>query len=177
MTSRMRLLRCLLTAALAATLAAAACSHGPVPPSKDPAKGEFYLADELRRLPPEEMDRYCSWMEATLQSLKDQAVVLKARLDSLKVVGDTLRDREVRISASTRDASQRLRELRLREKASNTYVVTAGDNLRKIARTVFGDGTRWKDLYEANKALIGAEDAELKPGTRLTIPRSAGDAQ
>ena len=56
-------------------------------------------------------------------------------------------------------------------------IVVAGDNLRKIARTVFGDGTRWKEIYDANKALIGNENAELKAGTRLSIPRKADEGQ
>lgn len=155
----------------------AGCAHGPVPAPKDPSQGEYYTSDEIRRLPADEMDRYCSWMEKSLSDFKSEAVRLRAKLDSLKIEGDSLRNREVRLSTETRDVSTRLRELRLREKASNTYVVNAGDNLRKISRTVFGDGGRWKEIYDANKELIGKEDAELKPGTRLAIPRSPENAQ
>jgi nucleoid-associated protein YgaU len=150
------------------------CASGPVPPIKDPAKGEFYTSDEVVRLPSAERNRYCSWLETNLQELKSQRQSSQARLDSLKVVADSLRNQEVAISSSTRELSTKVRELRLREKASNTYIVASGDNLRKIARTLFNDGTRYKEIYEANKALIGDENAELKPGTRLTIPRQKG---
>ncbi len=155
-----------------------ACSSGgPAPPPRDPASGEYYTPEELRRLPPDELDRYCSFMEASLHEMKTRAASLKVRLDSLTVLADTLRARQVSIGNRTREISARVRELRLREKATNTYVVVPGDNLRKIARTVYGDGMRWRELYQANQRLIGSEDAELKPGTRLSIPRQAEEAQ
>ena len=150
------------------------CATGPVPPVKDPARGEFYTGPEMMRLPAAERDRYCSWMENTLRELKAHRAALQVRRDSLGVVGDTLRSQEIAVSSRTRDLSTRVRDLRLREKATNTYIVAAGDNLRKVARTVFGDGARYKEIYEANKAIIGSEDAELKAGMRLTIPRPKG---
>ncbi len=38
--------------------------------------------------------------------------------------------------------------------SADTYVVVSGDNLWKIAATVYGDGNKWKDLYELNKDVI-----------------------
>jgi nucleoid-associated protein YgaU len=164
--------------ALALTLAAgllggllAGCATGPVPPMKDPARGEFYTGSEMTRLPAADRDRYCSWMENRLQELKENRRLLQIRRDSLSVAADTLRGQEIKVSSRTRELSVRVRELRLREKATNTYIVATGDNLRKISRTVYGDGAHFKEIYEANKAIIGEENAELKAGTRLTIPR------
>jgi nucleoid-associated protein YgaU len=148
----------------------AGCATGPVPPMKDPAKGEFYTGPEMLRLPAAERDRYCSWMETSLRGWKDRRQVLQVRLDSLGVVADTLRNQEISISSRTTELSVRVRELRMREKATNTYVVAKGDNLRKIARAMYGEGSRYKEIYEANKAVIGDENAELKAGTQLTIP-------
>jgi nucleoid-associated protein YgaU len=162
-----------LTLALAAGLLGG-CATGPVPPVKDPARGEFYTGPEMMRVSAAERDRYCSWMENSLRELKEHRAALQVRRDSLRVVADTLRRQEIEVSSQSRELSTRIRELRLREKATNTYVVAAGDNLRKIARTVFGDGGRYKELYEANKAIIGSESAELKAGTRLTIPHPKG---
>jgi nucleoid-associated protein YgaU len=123
------------------------------------------------RLPATERDRYCAWMENHLQELKEQRQVLQTRRDSLTVAADTLRNQEIKVSSRTRELSVRVRELRLREKATNTYVVAPGDNLRKISRTVYGDGAHYQEIYQANKAIIGSENAELKAGMRLTIPR------
>lgn len=51
-----------------------------------------------------------------------------------------------------------------------TYTVKAGDSLWKIAKATMGNGSRWKDLYNANKAVIGPDPDKLKPGTKLVIP-------
>ncbi len=147
------------------------CATGPVPPVKDPARGEFYTGPEMMRLPAAERARYCAWMENRLQELKTEREVLQVRRDSLAVAADTLRNQEIKVASRTRELSVRVRELRLREKATNTYVVAPGDNLRKISRTVYGDGAYYREIYEANKAIIGPENAELKTGLRLTIPR------
>ena len=38
--------------------------------------------------------------------------------------------------------------------APETYTVAKGDSLWKIAKTVYGKGTMWKVIYEANKATV-----------------------
>ncbi len=53
---------------------------------------------------------------------------------------------------------------------SKTYTVKGGDSLSEIAQREMGDGDRWKELYEANKAAIGDDPDMIKPGTKLTIP-------
>ena len=50
-----------------------------------------------------------------------------------------------------------------------SYVVVKGDNLTKIALKFYGDGNRWYEIYEMNKAIIGANPSYLKIGTVLTI--------
>ena len=56
------------------------------------------------------------------------------------------------------------------EGATKTYVVKSGDNLSEIAQREMGDGDRWKELYEANKAAIGDDPDLIHPGLELTIP-------
>jgi nucleoid-associated protein YgaU len=124
----------------------------------------------VQRLPQADRDRYCSYMETTLRELKTEQATLKARLDSLSVASDTLRNQSIRISSQTREVNTATRDLRLKAKALNSYVVKSGENLRRISSELYGDPSRWKEIYEANKAAIGAEDAELKPGMRLTLP-------
>ena len=51
-----------------------------------------------------------------------------------------------------------------------TYVVKSGDSLSEIAQREMGDGDRWNELYEANKAAIGDDPDLIQPGTELTIP-------
>ena len=53
---------------------------------------------------------------------------------------------------------------------TKTYVVKSGDSLSEIAQREMGDGDRWKELYEANKAAIGDDPDLIHPGLELTIP-------
>lgn len=50
-----------------------------------------------------------------------------------------------------------------------TYTVKSGDTLFLIARKVYGDGSKWRDLYNANKTLIGPDPNLIKPGQQLVI--------
>ena len=49
------------------------------------------------------------------------------------------------------------------------YIVRDGDNLTRIAKAVYGDGTRWKEIHKANKGLI-QDYNRLKTGWVLIIP-------
>jgi nucleoid-associated protein YgaU len=53
-------------------------------------------------------------------------------------------------------------------------VVQQGDTLSRIARSVYGDVSpqAWQRIYDANKAVIGADPSQLRLGMRLTIPES-----
>ena len=51
-----------------------------------------------------------------------------------------------------------------------TYIVNQGDFLIKIAKLVYGDSSRWRDIYDANKALIGSDPGKIQVGMNLTIP-------
>ena len=77
------------------------------------------------------------------------------------------------------------KELHTTSKGSNkTYTVKSGDNLWSIARSQYGNATKWKTIYDANKKVI--EDTAKKygkssssnghwiyPGTKLVIPASS----
>lgn len=49
------------------------------------------------------------------------------------------------------------------------YVVKARDSLYKISREVYGDGSRWKEILQANRAVLPSEN-HLQPGMSLIIP-------
>jgi nucleoid-associated protein YgaU len=51
----------------------------------------------------------------------------------------------------------------------STYVVVKGDSLSKIAQRAYGDGRKWRKIYEANKDLIKDPDL-IYPGQSLRIP-------
>lgn len=50
-----------------------------------------------------------------------------------------------------------------------TYDVKSGDSLYMIAKKVYGDGSKWQELYAANKDVIGSDANLIKPGQQLVI--------
>jgi nucleoid-associated protein YgaU len=49
-----------------------------------------------------------------------------------------------------------------------TYTVKSGDSLSKIGSH---HGVAWREIYEANKDVIGDDPDKIKPGQTLRIPR------
>ena len=50
------------------------------------------------------------------------------------------------------------------------YTVKEGDTLSLIAKKIYGDESKYKKIYEANKDLIGPDPDLIKVGLELTIP-------
>jgi nucleoid-associated protein YgaU len=53
--------------------------------------------------------------------------------------------------------------------ARGAYVVLEGDSLWRIAKRQYGDGSRWKEIYDANRDVLASPDA-LSAGQSLRIP-------
>jgi nucleoid-associated protein YgaU len=93
-----------------------------------------------------------------IESQKQQE--LEARMREMKEA------REQRIE----EAKQKIRERGDAARAkAKTYTVKAGDTLGKIAQKVYGDGSRWKEIFEANKETIKNPDL-IEVGQELKIP-------
>lgn len=54
--------------------------------------------------------------------------------------------------------------------SEGTYLVQPGDTLGSIAQKVYGDFSRWIDLYTANSALIGPDPNKLPVNLTLDLP-------
>lgn len=53
--------------------------------------------------------------------------------------------------------------------AKGSYTVLNNDSLWKIAKKLYGDGSKWKDIYSANTSVI-ANPNVIKAGMSLVIP-------
>ncbi len=51
-----------------------------------------------------------------------------------------------------------------------TYTVAEGDTLFNIARYELGKASRWAEIYELNRDVLGKDFNYLTPGTQLTLP-------
>jgi nucleoid-associated protein YgaU len=55
------------------------------------------------------------------------------------------------------------------DSSRTTYTVQSGDSLSKIAKAQYGDASKWRLIYEANRDKISNPDL-IHPGQEFTIP-------
>lgn len=53
--------------------------------------------------------------------------------------------------------------------APKTYTVKKGDTLKSVAQKIYGDSSKWVEIYKVNSADIG-RGGQIKPGQVLTLP-------
>jgi nucleoid-associated protein YgaU len=51
-----------------------------------------------------------------------------------------------------------------------TYTVVKGDSLSKIAAAQLGSSSRWREIYDLNKSVIGGNPNLIHPGQVYTLP-------
>ncbi len=122
-------------------------------------------AQEAEKLTPEEADELIAKYAQEEQDLK-------AQLDELMEEVEGLRAQYESMNTDCDECLSRLAELEEKLEEMSWYVVQPGDWLVKIATKVYGrgQGNRWADIYNANKAKIKDPDL-LRPGLKLYIPR------
>jgi nucleoid-associated protein YgaU len=54
---------------------------------------------------------------------------------------------------------------------TTVHTVQSGETLYAIAQRRMGNGNRWRELYEANRQVIGSDPARLEAGMTLALPR------
>jgi len=55
------------------------------------------------------------------------------------------------------------------ESTYQTYTIESGDSLSKIARHFYGDASKWRQIFEANRDVIKDPDL-IHPGHTIKIP-------
>ena len=55
-------------------------------------------------------------------------------------------------------------------RGGRTYTVAEGDTLFNIARYELGKASRWVEIYELNRPVLGKDFNSLTPGIQLTLP-------
>lgn len=54
--------------------------------------------------------------------------------------------------------------------SAETYTVKSGDCLWNIAKKLYGDGSQYTKIYDANRDVVGGDPNLIYPGQVLTIP-------
>ncbi len=124
-------------------------------------------------------------LETVLSEREDQVATLRQRLERVTEQRDAYvaeleqTSRELnKLKEENEKLSKKIEEILapkpdLPPAKPAIYVVQAGDTLESIAAKadIYGDRSRWKEIFEENKDVIGSAPDQLVPGTKLIIPR------
>lgn|GEM_PF-2419829 len=124
-------------------------------------------------------------LETVLSEREDQITTLRQRLERVTEQRDAYvaeleqTNRELdKLKEENEKLSKKIEEILapkpdLPPAKPDIYEVQAGDTLESIAAKadIYGDRSRWKEIFEENKDVIGSAPDELVPGTKLIIPR------
>ncbi len=90
----------------------------------------------------------------------DQIAERKSKFERMRAGMEEMRRRAEGGSAEPSPSTAGARE----------YVVRPGDSLSAIAKALYGDAGRWREIYAANQGVIGADPNLIRPGQKLHIP-------
>ncbi len=99
-------------------------------------------------------------------------LILAPPLAELEKLYPLLCPRASRREAQQSQTQSRLSSVGLRSsgRGGRTYTVVEGDTLFNIARNELGKATRWAEIYDLNREVLGKDFNYLTPGTQLTLP-------
>lgn len=82
--------------------------------------------------------------------------------------------REIKIErvdlSKKKTKNNKQRSSKSKDNTPKSYVVKKNESLWIIAKKVYGDGDKWRKIYDANKKKIGANPNKLEVGMKLVIP-------
>jgi nucleoid-associated protein YgaU len=104
--------------------------------------------------------------------LKPGELVLAPPLAELEKNYPGLCPRSTRREAQQSQTQSHMSTVGLRSsgRGGRTYTVVEGDTLFNIARNELGKASRWAEVYDLNREVLGKDFNYLTPGTQLTLP-------
>ncbi len=105
------------------------------------------------------------------QLLKDQLAATRSRLNGIVVDAGLLYQATDAGSVEQKQALVPRRPVHTERSAPSLrkYTIKSGDNLYKIARKVYGDSNRWREILKINRGVI-SDPGNLKVGTVIELP-------
>ncbi len=151
------------------------CGCGkPVLRIADASLGDYFTAEEFKKLREDQRLDYCrelaeqdSMYREEIADARSAADRYSSRATSARATADSL----ARLADSL-DAKVAMARKKVAMAGGSVMKVRPGDSLWRLAarEPVYGDGRRWKEIYEANRDRIRDAD-RIYPGQELVIPR------
>lgn len=144
------------------------------------SEGDYYSAEEFKKLDDKQRDGYCADLDAELARLEtekasQQQAYEASSAQSAKVQSE-VRAAEADYEARKAGTDALQKEIDYFENLPKTHVVQKGEFLQKISayETIYADAAKWPRIYFANKPLFADTDYDpnlIYPGWELQIPR------
>ena len=161
--------------AAGALLAGAAGCGKPVLRVADASLGDYYSEEEFKDLSQEQRDEYCNELALQDSMYRDEIRQARAALAEAEARRAPLR---VEVDSLLAEAERREQNIRTPEaprgettESLRQWSVRPGESLWRISSRgdVYGDGTKWRKIYEGNRGSIRDPDL-IYPGQELRIP-------
>ncbi|RKZ11501.1 hypothetical protein DRQ53_02750 [bacterium] len=140
------------------------------------SEGDYYSAEEFKKLDEDQRDAYCAELDAELASLEDGkgGADQNSGADSAQLaeVHGGMKSMQSDYDAQKAESDALQEEIDYYENLPGIHVVEDGEFLQKISgyERIYADAAKWPRIYFANKDRI--EDPNMIfPGWELQIPR------
>ncbi len=141
------------------------------------SEGDYYSAEEFKKLDGDQRDAYCAELDGELARLEqgkvDNGQQSEASSAELAAAQNEVRSLESSYNAKKSETDGLEEEIEYYENLPKVHVVEDGEFLQKISgyERIYADAAKWPRIYFANKDRI--EDPNMIfPGWELNIPRN-----
>lgn len=133
-------------------------AHNKIPPTPSQARKQRVAREGYNSFEPNSADYQSADASATVASSTSIAAEAPAATQTAQTAENTTDTKVHKVAATTETSEPR------------THTVKSGDSLSKIAAVTLGDASRWKEIYAANKEIIGDNPDLIHPGMKFEIP-------
>ena len=140
------------------------------------SEGDYYSAEEFKKLDGDQRDAYCAELDGELARLEqgkvDNGQQSEASSAELAAAQNEVRSLESSYNAKKSETDGLEEEIEYYENLPKVHVVEDGEFLQKISgyERIYADAAKWPRIYFANQDRI--EDPNMIfPGWELNIPR------
>ena len=144
------------------------------------SEGDYYNAEEFKKLDEEQRDAYCADLDAELGRLENdkagQDQAFQASQAQHAQLQKEVRAAEEEYNARKAEVDGLQEEIDYYENLPKVHVVAKGEFLQKISayEQIYADAAKWPRIYFANKDMFADTEYDpnlIFPGWELQIPR------